>query len=211
MDILHIKQQLELARTGNEQAKQVFVKTTFEALDYNRLRYLRLLQPEDKAWLLAENCCESLCIVLATMYIHKVREWEEIFTDEQTGEQVPITRTEELRETVFEQNEVEAKELFDKACKLNEGHCYFKSFIDCLEYTPFDTTSLLLEEIEREENIIEEIRNLIENKKIKNLREYLETINSADFPSILEEFDDENLIMIYRLLSKEKAVEVNLK
>ena len=151
MDILHIKQQLELARTGNEQAKQVFVKTIFEALDYNRLRYLRLLQPEDKAWLLAENCCESLCIVLATMYIHKVREWEEIFTDEQTGEQVPITRTEELRETVFEQNEVEAKELFDKACKLNEGHCYFKSFIDCLEYTPFDTTSLLLEEIEREE------------------------------------------------------------
>ena len=41
------------------------------------------------------------------------------------------------------------------------------------------------------------------------LKKYLETINSADFPSIFEEIDDhEKTIMIYRLLAKEKAAEV---
>ena len=57
-------------------------------------------------------------------------------------------------------------------------------------------------------DIVEEIRNLIENKKINKLHDYLETINSADLPSILDEFDEENTIMIYRLLSKGKAAEV---
>ncbi len=58
------------------------------------------------------------------------------------------------------------------------------------------------------EEIIETVSNLIENKKIKDLREFLENINSADFPSILESVDEDKTIMIYRLLSKEKAAEV---
>ena len=58
------------------------------------------------------------------------------------------------------------------------------------------------------EEIIETVSNLIENKKIKELREFLENINSADFPSILENADEDKTIMIYRLLSKEKAAEV---
>ncbi len=58
------------------------------------------------------------------------------------------------------------------------------------------------------EEIIEKVTNLIENKKIKELREYLDNINSADFPSILENVDEDKIIMIYRLLSKEKAAEV---
>ncbi len=58
------------------------------------------------------------------------------------------------------------------------------------------------------EEIIETVSNLIENKKIKDLREFLENINSADFPSILENADEDKTIMIYRLLSKEKAAEV---
>ena len=53
------------------------------------------------------------------------------------------------------------------------------------------------------EEIIEKIDELIENKRIKDLREYLENINSADFPSILENVDEDKTIMIYRLLSKE--------
>ncbi len=59
-----------------------------------------------------------------------------------------------------------------------------------------------------EEKVIEKITKFIENKRIKNLREYLKTINSADFPSIFESVDEDKIIMIYRLLSKEKAAEV---
>lgn len=58
------------------------------------------------------------------------------------------------------------------------------------------------------EDIVEEITKLIENKKINSLHDYLETINSADLPSILSEFDEEKTIMIYRLLAKGKAAEV---
>ena len=58
------------------------------------------------------------------------------------------------------------------------------------------------------EKIIENLTNLIKNKKIKELRETLKSINSADFPSIIENIDEDKIIMIYRLLSKEKAAEV---
>ncbi len=58
------------------------------------------------------------------------------------------------------------------------------------------------------EEIIEEVVNLVENKKIKQLREFLDTVNEADFPTIFEELDDEKTIMVYRLLSKGKAAEV---
>ena len=58
------------------------------------------------------------------------------------------------------------------------------------------------------EEIIEEVTKLIETKRISDLRKYLEDINSADFPSIFEEIDDEKIIMIYRILAKEKAAEV---
>ena len=58
------------------------------------------------------------------------------------------------------------------------------------------------------EECIDELIKLIETKKLKDLRKYLENINSADFPSIFEEIDDEKVIMIYRLLAKEKAAEV---
>ncbi len=59
-----------------------------------------------------------------------------------------------------------------------------------------------------DEKIIEQVIDLIEYKKIKQLREFLDTINEADFPMIFEELDDEKIIMVYRLLSKEKAAEV---
>ena len=59
------------------------------------------------------------------------------------------------------------------------------------------------------EEIVDELIKLIETKKLKELKIYLETINSADFPSIFEEIDDhEKTVMVYRLLAKEKAAEV---
>ena len=63
--------------------------------------------------------------------------------------------------------------------------------------------------MEDEKNLeLEEVINLIETKRINDLHKYLENINSADFPSILENIDEEKIIMVYRLLSKEKAAEV---
>ena len=56
---------------------------------------------------------------------------------------------------------------------------------------------------------VEEIEELIKNKKIGKLREILEDINSADFPSLFEDLDEEdNMVIIYRLLPKDKAAEV---
>ena len=60
-----------------------------------------------------------------------------------------------------------------------------------------------------EENLVEKIEELIKNKKISKLREMLESINSADFPSLFEELEEEdNMVIIYRLLPKDKAAEV---
>ena len=56
---------------------------------------------------------------------------------------------------------------------------------------------------------IEQIEELIKTRKIAQLRTLLEDINSADFPSLFEEIDnDEMMVVIYRLLSKDKASEV---
>lgn len=55
---------------------------------------------------------------------------------------------------------------------------------------------------------IEEILELIEDKKVNQLHEKLENMNSADFPALFEELDEEKVIVVYRLLSKEKASEV---
>ena len=55
----------------------------------------------------------------------------------------------------------------------------------------------------------EKILNFIENKKFNDLRKYLEDVNPADFPSMFEELEEEEqVLLIYRLLSKEQAAEV---
>lgn len=58
------------------------------------------------------------------------------------------------------------------------------------------------------EKMLEEILNLIENQKFNDLRKYLEQVKSADFPSLFEELDKDKMIVIYRILSKEKAADV---
>lgn len=58
------------------------------------------------------------------------------------------------------------------------------------------------------EELQEKIEHLIKEKKINELRTMLEEVNSADFPSIFEELDEEKILIIYRILSKEKAAEV---
>ena len=58
------------------------------------------------------------------------------------------------------------------------------------------------------EELKEKIEDLIKNKKINELHTVLEDINSADFPSLFEELEEEQIVIIYRLLTKEKAAEV---
>ena len=55
---------------------------------------------------------------------------------------------------------------------------------------------------------VEEVVNLIENKKINELKKYLERINGADFPTIFEELDEEDILVVFRLLNKERAAEI---
>ena len=55
---------------------------------------------------------------------------------------------------------------------------------------------------------VEEVVNLIENKKINELKRYLERINGADFPTIFEELDEEDILVVFRLLNKERAAEI---
>ena len=55
---------------------------------------------------------------------------------------------------------------------------------------------------------VEEVLNLLEQKKFNELKKYLERINGADFPSIFEAVDDKDMIIIFRLLNKEEAAEI---
>ena len=55
---------------------------------------------------------------------------------------------------------------------------------------------------------VEEVLELLEQKKFNELKKYLERINGADFPSIFEAVDDKDMIIIFRLLNKEEAAEI---
>lgn len=54
----------------------------------------------------------------------------------------------------------------------------------------------------------EKVGRIIDTKKFNDLKEYLQTVNSADLPTLFDELDDEKKLIVYRLLSKEKAAEV---
>jgi len=54
---------------------------------------------------------------------------------------------------------------------------------------------------------VEEVINLLENKKFNILKEELKEMNSADIPSLLEELKKEQVVKLFRILSKEQAGE----
>ena len=63
------------------------------------------------------------------------------------------------------------------------------------------------EELNAEE-IVEQIHSLFEAKKYSQLKEILVEINPTDTAVILEEFPNEQKIILFRLLPKEEAAEV---
>lgn len=54
----------------------------------------------------------------------------------------------------------------------------------------------------------EKVTEMIQSRKFNDLKEYLQNINSADLPTLFDELDDEKQLIVYRVLSKEKAAEV---
>lgn len=54
---------------------------------------------------------------------------------------------------------------------------------------------------------IEEVKSLLENKKFNKLKEELKEMNSADIPSLLEDLEKEQVVKLFRILSKEQAGE----
>lgn len=63
-----------------------------------------------------------------------------------------------------------------------------------------------LEEMTTEE-IVEQIRSLFEQKKYSQIKDLLAEINPTDIAVMLEEFPNEQRIILYRLLPKEEAAE----
>ena len=54
---------------------------------------------------------------------------------------------------------------------------------------------------------IEEIKNLLEEKKFNLLKKELKEMKAADIPGLLEELDKEQVVKVFRILSKELAGE----
>ena len=60
---------------------------------------------------------------------------------------------------------------------------------------------------ERFEIVEKTISHMLEEKKFTTLREILVTMNPSDLAQLLESFDEERLILLFRLLPKEQAAE----
>lgn len=54
----------------------------------------------------------------------------------------------------------------------------------------------------------EEVLKFIENKEILKLKEYLEKANEKDISILMEELKSEHILLVFRLLTKDKAAEV---
>ena len=125
-------------------------------------RSLHSLVAEDFTWLKAlaeDNIVPACCLILLGMN-QKIHEWEETFTDEDTGEEFKITRGEIVEGTLFEPDETLKKKLtqtiYDAAANYGMGN----DEIRCACYYPLDKNPLALELIRRgEEDAAEYVDN----------------------------------------------------
>ena len=56
--------------------------------------------------------------------------------------------------------------------------------------------------------MVEKIKDFLANRKIADLRKYLEELNPVDIAEFIADLEEDELIIVYRLLSKDTAVEV---
>ena len=65
-----------------------------------------------------------------------------------------------------------------------------------------------MDELKTIDEILEEILQLIEEKKYFKIKKILEDLNEVDIAEILDELDLHNTLLIFRMLPKDLAVEV---
>lgn len=142
-----VKVMLEAVRKGDSQGDD-YLNYSVKDIIFQEQKYLYLLQPEDKQWLLDMDRTEAYCIVLAGMY-HSWHTWEESFTDSDTGETVTVERHELLTTPLFESHEGEAEALLEKVCNDSDTLRKIKDIVWTLStYTPLNYTHLLVDNIE---------------------------------------------------------------
>ena len=142
-----VKAILEVIRKGKMQGDD-YLKYSVKDIIFQEQKFLHLLQPEDKQWLLDLDWAEADCIVLAGMY-RSWRTWEESFTDEDTGETVTVERHEILTTPLFESHEGEVEALLEKVCTARGTLGKIKDIVWTLRtYTPLNYTRLLVDNIE---------------------------------------------------------------
>ena len=112
------------------------------------ISFMPYFKPEDKEWLMQEDECHSdifNAILLWGMY-NSFHNWEEKFVDEDTKEEVVITRW-EIRDTpLFEMEADEEMKLFARLYNTEYGRTWSnknKNIIELLEYTCVDYTIIL--------------------------------------------------------------------
>ena len=132
-----VKAVLEEIRKSDSQGDNILnyrvVDIMFQIYDF-----WHLLQPEDKQWLLDLDCTEADCIVLGGMYKRRQRFYDELFTDEVTGEQVTIQRYDTLDTTLWSGTAEEAQALYDKICASSRHALQSPIVHHWISYTPFN-------------------------------------------------------------------------
>lgn len=130
-------------RQGNKDLAPQVLNALLEDGDLQG-KFLDMLEAEDKQWLLALDNLKADCIVLAGMYSKKCRYYDELFTDEDTGEEVVIERTELIDGTSwFERNKDEAQALYGKICAADLPDADVRMVVDWVDATPFNEKAIV--------------------------------------------------------------------
>ena len=147
-----VKAVLEEIRKSDSQGDNILNYRVMDIM-FQEEKFLHLLQPEDKQWLLDLDCTEADCIVLGGMYKHRLHFYEELFTDEETGEQVMLQRYNSIDATLWDGTEEEAKALYDKICASNRYARLNPIVYHWISQTPFNPMVIVEQTMKSFENI----------------------------------------------------------
>ena len=170
---------LNEVRQGNKDLAPQVLDALLEESEC-QAKFHNLLQEEDKQWLLALDNLKADCIVLSGMYREKWRYYDELFTDEDTGEEVVIERTELIDGTSwFERDKNEARALYGKICAADLPDADVRMVVDWVHATPFNYMAIV-------EKAKATGRALILNVKCPELAaKALEAVKDLDLVSVL--------------------------